>query len=255
MEPTVLVGMTPAINHSVSHSVKAPSRKAAGPSPWPVLSLGSGPVSPGPDRTCTPRRSQPEGKATALSEGFAKWKFLWCPRLMTQKIQDPMASNHTTSYFWIWRQCIHSGKKMELLFLSHIWGDFQMRGIFKSQFCLFTTRSVSTADMGEGSLGLSCIPRAGWLSHALALLWTFQAFPSWLADSLKGHLHPTQSILVRMLSLLYKVILYFSLSAQPASKLPAAVGSQSNLFLMLGSLYNTSVYKNSHCMSLDGRGV
>ena len=99
MEPTVLVDMTPAVNHSVSHSVKAPSRKAAGPSPWPVLSLGSGPVSPGPDRTCTPRRSQPEGKATALSEGFAKWKFLWCPHLMTQKIQDPMASNHTTSYF------------------------------------------------------------------------------------------------------------------------------------------------------------
>lgn len=123
-------------------------------------------------------------------------------------------------------------KNLELLFLSLLWGDFQMRGIFKSQFCLFTTRSISTADMGEGSLGLSCIPRAGWLSHALALLWTFQAFPSWLPDSLKGHLHPTQSILVKMLSLLYKVILYFSLSAQPASKLPAAVGSQSNLFLM-----------------------
>lgn len=76
-------------------------------------------------------------------------------------------------------------KNLELLFLSLLWGDFQMRGIFKSQFCLFTTRSISTADMGEGSLGLSCIPRAGWLSHALVLLWTFQAFPSWLPDSPK----------------------------------------------------------------------
>ena len=174
---------------------------------------------------------------------------------MTQKIQDSTTSNYTACYFWIWRQFIHGGEKNGAAVSVTSLGRSSDERHFKSQFCLFTTRSISTANMGEGSLGLSCIPRAGWLSHALVFLWTFQAFPSWLSDSLKGHLHPTQSFLVRMLSLLYKVILYFSLSAQLASKLPAAVGSQSNLFLMLGSLHDTRVYKNSHCISLDARGV